>query len=440
MIGTIQWLRPDKAKIDLKGKTIATANRVFFCVFFTKLKLYPMSEFTQHKEKRIAKLVELFKSVIRGEMTAVLVREYEEIIANTGPADVIAVVDQLVQLPVPMPELKKGINKALNLLNKALQEYPYQPPVSGSFLHVLIRNNEQLDLRLKTIRPLLKQLNQDQDNRSVRKELIGKFTDLSRLDLHYQIKENIFFPLVEKHLPDYRCLQVMWSFHDDIRRNLKEVIQLLGSENFDRKRFNRLAGDLFFNIYAIKFREERILFPVVTEIIHETELNALTAESLEVGFPFVQPEACSEEKVHSDSEFSGEVDLKTGRVSAEQIRLIFNHLPVDITYVDENNKVKFFSTPEKRIFRRTNSIIGRDIRNCHPHESVHVVEQIVEAFRNGTKDKASFWIQMKGEFILIQYFAIRDEQGNYKGVAEVSQEITEIRNIQGEKRLLDWTH
>lgn len=399
-----------------------------------------MSEFTQHKEKRIAKLVDLFKSVIRGEMTAELVREYEDIIGNTGPADVIAVVDQLVQLPVPMPELKKGINKALNLLNKALQEYPYQPPVSGSFLHVLIQNNEQIDLRLKVIRSLLKQLNQDSENSSVRKELKDKFTDLSRIDLHYQIKENVFFPLVEKYLPDYRCLQVMWSFHDDIRRNLKEVIQLPDSGNFDLKRFNRLAGDLFFNIYAIKFREERILFPVVTEIIPETKLNALIAESLEIGFPFVQPEAYSEEGTAEDSVLSGEVDLETGHLSAEQIRLIFNHLPVDITYVDENNKVKFFSTPEKRIFRRTNSIIGRDIRNCHPHESVHVVEQIVEAFRNGTKDKASFWIQMKDEFILIQYFAIRDEQGNYKGVAEVSQEITEIRNIQGEKRLLDWTH
>jgi PAS domain S-box-containing protein len=115
-------------------------------------------------------------------------------------------------------------------------------------------------------------------------------------------------------------------------------------------------------------------------------------------------------------------------------------LPVDITYVDENNKVKFFSTPEKRIFRRTNSIIGRDVKNCHPHESVHVVEQIVEAFRRGEKDKASFWIRMKGEMILIQYFVVRDEDGNYRGVVEVSQEITEIQNIQGEKRLLDWTN
>jgi len=421
----------------MKGKTIAADNRVFFCVFFTTLKSHPMSEFTNHKANRVAKLVELFQLVIRGEMTSELVPRYQQVIDLTGPADVITVVDELMKLNIPMPELKKGINKALNLLGKSLQEFPYEPPVS-SFLHVLNQNNEQIDWRLKAIRPLLKEINQDTANQQLRNELSGKLIELSRIDLHYQIKENVLFPLIEKHLPDYRCLQVMWSFHDDIRRNLKETIQMLQTSDFDMKKFNRLAGDIFFNIYAIKFREERILFPIISGIIPEEELNSLIGESLEIGFPFVQPEIKSEINDKATSELSGEVDLKTGYLSAGQIRLIFNHLPVDITYVDENNQVKFFSTPEKRIFRRTNSIIGRDVKNCHPHESVHVVEQIVEAFRKGEKDKASFWIQMKGEFILIQYFAMRDEDGNYKGVVEVSQEITEIRNLQGEKRLLDW--
>lgn len=399
-----------------------------------------MSEFTNHKANRVEKLVELFLLVIQGKLSSELVPNYQQVIDRAEPADVIAVVDQLVVLQIPMPQLKMGINKALNLLNKSLQKFPYQPPVTGSFLHVLNQNNEQIDWLLKTIRPLLKELNQDYGNQTLRNDLIGKLTDLSRIDLHYQIKENVLFPMIEKYLPDYRCLQVMWSFHDDIRRNLKEVIQLLGVENFDLKRFNRLTGDIFFNIYAIKFREERILFPIVSGIIPEKELNSLIAKSLEIGFPFVSPEILPVTIDSASPELSGEMDLKTGYLSAEQIRLIFNHLPVDITFVDENNKVKFYSTPEKRIFRRTNSIIGRDVKNCHPHESVHVVEQIVEAFRKGEKDKASFWIQMKGEFILIQYFAIHDEQGKYKGVVEVSQEITEIRTLQGEKRLLDWTN
>ena len=397
-----------------------------------------MSEFTNTKAERVAVLVELFQLIIRGEMTPELVANYQQAIDLAGPSDVIAVVDQLVRFQIPMPDMKRGINKALNLLNKSLHEFPYQPPVPGSFLHVMIQNNELIDLRLKAIRPLMKEINKDNRIQSLLNVLKAKLEDLSRIDLHYQIKENVLFPLIEKYLPDYRCLQVMWSFHDDIRRNLKEAIQMLEKTDIDLKKLNRLAGDLFFNIYAIKFREERILFPILSELIPENKLNSLIKESLEIGFPFIQPEIYSKEELVS--EFSGEVDLKTGNLTAEQIRLVFNHLPVDITYVDENNKVKFFSTPEKRIFRRTNSIIGRDVKNCHPPESVHVVEQIVEAFRKGKKDKASFWIQMKGEFVLIQYFAVRDELGNYKGVVEVSQEITEIRNIQGEKRLLDWTN
>jgi DUF438 domain-containing protein len=397
-----------------------------------------MSEFTNHKAERVNKLCELFQIVISGKLTPELVAEYQMVIDLTQPSDVIAVVDRLVQLQIPMPELKKGINKSLNLLNKSLQEFRYQAPEQGSFLHVLCQNNVQIDMRLKAIRPLISMLNQG--NQQITEQLRSGFTELSLIDLHYQIKENVLFPLIEKNLPGHRCLKVMWSFHDDIRRNLKEIIYLLNEKNFELKKINRLAGDIFFNIYAIKFREERILFPVISGIIPEEELNSLLSDSLEIGFPFVHPEITSGEEMRRKSALPEDVDLNTGFMTPEQIELVFNHLPVDITYVDENNKVRYYSTPEKRIFRRTKSIIGRDVKNCHPHESVHVVEQIVEAFRKGEKDKASFWIRMKGEFILIQYFAVRDKNGKYRGVVEVSQEISEIRNIQGENRLLDWTN
>lgn len=203
------------------------------------------------------------------------------------------------------------------------------------------------------------------------------------------------------------------------------------------KIFNRLSGDLFFNIYAIKFREERILYPLVEEVVPEKELNSLFAQSLEIGFPFYQPEIV-EENNHLKTIAGDLVELETGKLTVEQIKLLFNHLPVDITFVDENDKVVYLSSPKKRIFPRTKSIIGRDVHNCHPPESVHVVEEIVISFRNGKKDVASFWINMKGQKLLIQYFAIRDENRNYKGVVEVSQEISEIQSLQGEKRLLDW--
>lgn len=397
-----------------------------------------MSEFTNHKEERLSGLLDLFLMVINEEVNPQKVQEFQQLIDRTQPADVIGVVDQLVGLKIPMDKLKKGINKSMNLLYKTLSDYPYSPPKPNSFLDLLLQNNDQLDIKLKAFRQLVKDINR-QNGDEIRTELKARLNDLMRIELHYQIKENIFFPLIEKFMPDYRCLQVMWSFHDDVRRNLKYLVQTIDSPDFDLNVFNRATGDLYFNAYAIKFREERILFPIVAEYIPEQEFERMITESMEIGFPFVRPKLPLKSSTLTIPENPEEVNLMTGLLSPEQIRLIFNHLPVDITYVDEHNKVKFFSTPEKRIFRRTNSIIGRDVKNCHPHESVHVVEEIVEAFRKGKKDKASFWIKMKGEFILIQYFAVRDEQGNYKGVIEVSQEISEIQALEGEKRLLDWT-
>ncbi len=129
--------------------------------------------------------------------------------------------------------------------------------------------------------------------------------------------------------------------------------------------------------------------------------------------------------------------MGTGKISIDQIINLFNHLPIDITYVDENEKVVYFSHPKDRFFTRSKAIIGRKVQNCHPPESIDVVNRIIESFRSGKKDKESFWIQIKGKFILIQYFAVRDESAKYMGTIEVSQDITDIRNLEVERRLLD---
>jgi len=398
-----------------------------------------MSEFTQHKTKRVEQLIILFIGILKGENLGQLVCDNQSVIDSCIPSDVISVVDQLVLMKIPMEDLKKGINKLLNLLHKTLVNHSYFPPVKESYLACLIENNRLLDEKLLKIKPMLRELNSNSDNISIRQKLLEKFIEIEKFNNYYIIKENVLFPVIEKYIPEFRCLQVMWSFHDDIKRNLKAAILQLNDEViFELKVFNRLVGDLFFNIYAIKFREERLLFPMVQEIIPEKILNELFIESLEIGFPYFQPKI-SLTDVKKDTDLNnGEIDLETGQLTVEQIKLLFNHLPVDITFVDENNKVQYFSTPKKRIFPRTKSVIGRDVHNCHPPESVHVVEEIVESFKSGKKDVASFWLNMKGERLLIQYFAIRDEAGNYKGVAEVSQEITKIQNLQGEKRLLDW--
>lgn len=398
-----------------------------------------MSEFTQHKEQRVEQLKELFYGILKGEKLGDLVRANQKIIEASQPADIVFLVDELVLEEIPMNEMKKGINKLLNLLYKTISEHKYNAPKPESYLGCLIANNRLLDEKLKVIKPQIREINTNTNSDELRKTLRENLQGIEKIESYYTIKENVLFPVIENHIPEFRCLKVMWSFHDDIRRNLKTAITQLNEEtNFDLKLFNRSVGDVFFNINAIKFREERILFPMVQDVIPEKVLNALFAESFEIGFPYYTPEQQQEVLSTESSKGENEIDLETGLLSIDQIKLLFNHLPVDITFVDEDNKVRYFSTPKKRIFPRTKSIIGRDVHNCHPPESVHVVEQIVESFRAGKKDVASFWINMRGERLLIQYFAIRDEAGTYKGVVEVSQEISEIQSLTGEKRLLDW--
>lgn len=396
-----------------------------------------MSEFTQHKNTRIEKLVHLFQGILKGKNLSQLVIDNQETIQNCIPSDVIFLVDKLVLMKIPMDDLKKGINKLLNLLYKTISEHPYYPPVKESYMGCLNENNRIMDELLQQIRPLIRKINKNTENDEVKKMLLEKFRKAEKFSNYFHIKENVLFPVIEKYVPEFRCLSVMWSFQDDIKRNFKLVLEQLSGNEFNLARFNRLSGDLFFNIYAVKFREERILYPFTEEIIPENELNSLFAESIEIGFPFYQPDFVAENNDSGNSELNM-ADLETGKLSVQQIKLLFNHLPVDITFVDENDKVVYFSSPKKRIFPRSKAIIGRDVHNCHPPESVHVVEEIVKSFRNGKKDMASFWINMKGQKLLIQYFAVRDENGIYKGVVEVSQEISEIQKLQGEKRLLDW--
>ena len=125
-------------------------------------------------------------------------------------------------------------------------------------------------------------------------------------------------------------------------------------------------------------------------------------------------------------------------MTVEQVNLLFRTLPIDLTYVDENDKVIFYNRGEERVFPRSAGVIGREVRFCHPPKSVDTVLKILEAFRKGEQNEASFWITFKERQIYIRYFAVRDDKKNYKGVIEMSQDITEIKQIDGERRLLEW--
>ena len=396
-----------------------------------------MSELFVSNGDKIEKLRLFFISLLEAGNPSHVVRENMSLIESCTAYDVIVLVDSLVKMDIPVEELKKGINRFLNLVYTSISTDPKIIKPKNRYLECLMENNKILGNKLQRIKALVREINKNPDDFQLKNNILEQYRELDKYNVYYEIKENILFPVIEKYVTESRCLRIMWSFHDDIRNNLKASIRHLEQSDFDLKGFNRHIGDLFFNMYVIIFREEKILFPFIEDMIPSEVLNSLFKESNELGFPYYQPDindfAGNSEIVSKD-----EIDLETGILTIEQIKLLFNHLPVDITYVDENNRVKYFSTTPHRIFRRTKSVIGRDVHNCHPQDSVHAVMQIVDAFKRGEKNTASFWIDIKDKKILIQYFAVRDSAGRYKGVLEVSQEISEIQSLKGEKRLLDW--
>ena len=395
-----------------------------------------MSDFTHYQEGRVKVLLELTNALLKKEKIGDLYKKYSHDIDKLIPSDIITAVDELMKQNLDIQELKAAINKLLNLVYKPINDFDSSKPEKHTLLWYFSENNVKAAELLTQAGVYLKQINKA-PSVEVKENLISAYQDLLPFMQLYTLKENTIFPLLEKKWGHYRCVQLMWAFHDDIRQDLTNIITLLSEVDIYLMRINRLAGDISFRVMAIKFRDEKILFPEILDTIDEAALEQLLLDSLDLKYPYIIPQKkahAAKEKIIQDQL----VDLGTGAILPEQIELIFNHLPVDITYVDEHNKVKYYSTPKHRIFPRTNAVLGRDVHNCHPPDSVHIVERIVEEFRNGTKDKASFWIHMGPQFVLIQYFAVRDKDNIFRGTLEVSQEISEIQSLEGDQRLLSW--
>ncbi len=418
-----------------------------------------MSEFINNTEQRVKQLHSFVDGIInQRENGAELIKKYEEAIEQVQPFDVVTLV-HLMMGKKPKGEalqkLKKGINRSLNMLYKGLVSRAIPEYNSKPFFGILQQENNALNERLIELRPFIKAFN---DKNASQQEITDSLTEiknrvnaLQEFNLHYVKKENILFPYVEKHLVEYGCLPMMWSYHDDIRNFIKDTVEIIENENTDLKRLNRLLGDLFFNMYAIRFREEYILFPVIFDRIPEEELHGMLEQAFDVGFAFITPPSkklldkqpkkqmgSKNDKLLTIDELGDKLlDFDTGKLSIRQAIMMLNHLPVDVTFVDENDEVRYFSTPGDRIFPRSKAIIGRLVENCHPPSSVHIVKELVDAFRTGKKQKESFWIQMGKKFILIQYFALHDEEGNFRGTLEVSQDVSDIRKLEGEKRLMN---
>jgi PAS domain S-box-containing protein len=339
-------------------------------------------------------------------------------------------------------EVKANTGKIINVFFKSLSSYQWDKPGEGHFLYYLMLENQEVQKIMTELKSVTKSFfnGKNQDIPALMLKLRALVEKLKTYELHYIKKENILFPYIEKTFPQYRCLKLMWSFHDDFRRSLKVLDTILKSEPPNNEQLNKEIGKLFFVVLPIVFREEQIVFPVALRAIPEKTWEEMMEQSYETGWCFIEEPNRKYQSSQTSLNLNGKIDLGSGFLSPDQLILLLNNLTVDITFIDENDEVQYFSGGKQRIFHRSKAIIGRKVQNCHPPESVHIVNEIITAFRNGRKDHADFWIQMKGSIIYIRYFALRNEQGEYKGTIEISQDITEIRSLKGEHRLLEWKY
>ncbi len=293
-----------------------------------------------------------------------------------------------------------------------------------------------------------------------RLDVPGTYEKLMQVSVHYTRKENQLFPLLEEKGFD-KPSKVMWTMHDDIRKAIKGCRQL--ALDNQTKQLAEMEPQMLMAVAGMVFKEEKILLPTALEMLTDLEWGQVARGSEEVGYCLIKKPVFWEPKGHDETTSPmghgdnadsvapvpfvgpgpragavGAINLDEGFLTPEQINLMLGHLPVDITFVDEYDEVKYYNKAADRVFPRSAGIIGRQVKYCHPPKSVHIVEEIVDAFKSGEKNVADFWIQMKGNFLYIRYFAVRDGEGNYKGVIEVTQEVSEIRSLEGERRLLNW--
>jgi len=387
-----------------------------------------------NRNKIMEDLKNYVEGVLKKEDGRNLYFAYKDSLDNVTPQDAFEVFYSKLQEGYEPKEILEILDRVINVFHHSLKDYKWEKPKENSFLDILMKENKALEKKLNEIRPILF----DKNIKEKKKELLSKLKELQKFDAHYLKKENILFPYLEKKNKNFEGLTLMWTLHDEARKNIAKMIEYLEKDEFDRDEFNVQIGKLFFSLLGLVHKEEYILFPAAMEVISDDEWEDMNMQSLEYGFPFIDPPRI-EKKELDIREFDGmKFKTDTGELSFEQILLIFNNLPVDLSFVDENDKLRFFTKPKDRIFPRSPAAIGRDVRNCHPAKSIHVVEEIIGEFKAGRRDSATFWINFKGRLVLIQYFALRNSKGEYKGVLEVSQDVTEIKKLEGERRLLQW--
>ncbi len=383
------------------------------------------------QDLKIDKMKEIIKELHAGKDAESQKKKFEDLIKDVAPWEIAQMEQKLIAEGMPETEIKNLCEVHVKVFQEALEHKTVPGLPAGHPVHTFMLENRACE-------GILKEAEAVTDFVKDKEKLLGILDRLGQLDKHFLRKENQLFPIIEtKGITGPS--KVMWALHDDIRGFIKDVRKRVVDGKMEKVALEAMVKMVNDMIY----KEEHILFPMALETLSEEEWAKVRKGEEEIGYAWIKPEtqwkpAAGSFQQELLAEKVGSLNLDTGQLTAEQVNLLLTHLPVDISFVNEQDEVVYYSATPDRLFPRSPGVIGRNVRNCHPPKSVGMVEKILSTFKEGTRDTAEFWIQMRGKVIYIRYFAVRDQAGKYRGCLEVSQDITAIQKITGQKRLLDW--
>jgi hypothetical protein len=405
-----------------------------------------MSELINNSQKRKDLLKHMILQLHKGQAPDAVRKQLVELLGQVPYGEVVEVEQQLISEGLPQEEVLKLCDVHTDALKGVIDTSEKKQVPAGHPVDTFIKENRALQAEIASLERVFSELKPELDRESFADAVKSHFNALSDVEKHYRRKENLLFPFLEKHEISGPPT-VMWGKHDETRKLLKAAHDALIQANTLGLEEWKSLIDLVFrpamqSVEEMIYKEEQILFPMCMDTLTDIEWYEIYKQSNEIGYCLVDPQETWQPEGVEESEIglaeAGQIQLASGGFNLKQLKSILNTLPVDVTFVDANDTVRYFSQGKERIFDRNRAILGRKVQMCHPPSSVHVVEQIVDDFKSGRQDQAAFWIQLHGKFIHIEYFALRDDDGSYLGTLEVSQDLTAKRQLTGERRILNY--
>lgn len=408
-----------------------------------------MSELINNAEKRKELLKHMILQLHDGTAPEAVKQQLIRLLGKVPYNDVVEVEQELINEGLPQEEVLKLCDIHTMALDGVLDHAEAKTAPPGHPVHTFKEENRALRKEIQTLAQLydgIKKAKSKDQLSSLFDEIHQHFNALMDVEKHYLRMENLLFPFLEKH-GITGPPTVMWGKHDETRELLKGTLEALGATEGITVEEAKTVIDLVLEpaskaVDDMISKEEEILFPMCLDTLRDEEWLQIERQSIEYGFCLFDPKVkWSPEGVELEEVVSEEIDkiqLPSGSFNVEELTAILNTIPFDMTFVDKDDKVKYFTQGRERIFARSRAILGRNVRQCHPPSSVHAVEKILDDFKSGKEDHTAFWITLKDRFIHIEYFALRGEDGEYLGALEVSQDLTEKRKLEGEQRLLQY--